>query len=199
MRAFTAAEAERRRMERDLHDGAQQRLLALTVRLGLHAREATTPTLQRFFAETQGQLRQAIDELRDLSHGIHPSVLSELGLANATRSLAGRSPIPVTLVELPTRSADLDSQAAAYYVLTETLANAHKHSAASSIRVRVSCDDAILQVVVEDNGVGGARETAGSGLAGIRQRVGALDGSFALESPVGVGTRVTVVLPARAS
>jgi len=199
MRAFTAAEAERRRMERDLHDGAQQRLLALTLRLGLRARDATTPTLQRFFAETQGELHQAIDELRDLSHGIHPSVLSELGLANATRSLAGRSPIPVTLVELPTHTADADSQAAAYYVLTETLANAQKHSAASSIRVRVSCDDASLQVVVEDNGIGGAGETAGSGLTGIRQRVEALGGSLALESPVGVGTRVTAAIPARAS
>lgn len=197
VRAFTAAEAERRRMERDLHDGAQQRLLALAIRLGLNAREATTPTLQRFFADTQGQLHQAIDELRDLSHGIHPSVLSELGLANATRSLAGRSPIPVTLVELPTRSADPDSQAAAYYILTETLANAQKHSGASAIRVRVTADNGGLQVVVEDNGVGGASETAGSGLMGIRQRVETLGGSLALESPAGVGTRVTALIPAR--
>jgi signal transduction histidine kinase len=198
-RAFTAAEAERRRMERDLHDGAQQRLLALAIRLGLNAREATTPTLQRVFAETQGQLHQAIDELRDLSHGIHPSVLSELGLANATRSLAGRSPIPVILVELPTQSGDPDSQAAAYYILTETLANAQKHSGASSIRVRVSADGAGLHVVVEDNGVGGATETAGSGIMGMRQRVETFGGSFALKSPAGVGTRVTAVIPARVS
>jgi signal transduction histidine kinase len=199
VRAFTAAESERRRMERDLHDGAQQRLLAFALRLGLRARDATTPTLQEFFVEGQTQLHQAIDELRDLSHGIHPSVLSELGLANATRSLAGRSPIPVTLVELPTHPADADSEAAAYYVLTETLANAQKYSAASSIRVRVSSDDASVQVVVEDNGVGGAGETAGSGLTGIRQRVEALGGSLAIESPAGVGTRVTAVIPARAS
>ena len=199
IRAFTAAEAERRRMERDLHDGAQQRLLALAVRLGLNAREATTPTLQRFFAETQGQLRQAIDELRDLSHGIHPSVLSELGLADAARSLAGRSPIPVTLMELPTQPADPDSQAAAYYVLTETLANAQKHSGASAIRIRVRSDDASLSVTVEDNGIGGARESVGSGLMGTRQRVESRGGSFALESPSGVGTRITAVIPARVS
>ena len=199
VRAFTAAEAERRRMEHDLHDGAQQRLLALAVRLGLRARDATTPRLQEFFVEGQVQLHQAIDELRDLSHGIHPSVLSELGLANATRSLAGRSAIPVTLVELPTRPADADSQAAAYYVLTETLANAQKHSLASSIRVRVSAEDSSLSVVVEDNGVGGAGETVGSGITGIRRRVERLGGTFALESPAGVGTRVTAVIPARVS
>jgi signal transduction histidine kinase len=199
VRAFTAAEAERRRMEHDLHDGAQQRLLALALRLGLRARDATTPTLQEFFVEGQSQLHEAIDELRDLSHGIHPSVLSELGLANATRSLAGRSPIPVTLVELPTRPAEADSQAAAYYVLTETLANAQKHSLASSIRVRVSTDDAGLTVVVEDDGVGGAGETVGSGIVGIRQRVERLGGTFALESPAGVGTRVTALIPARVS
>jgi signal transduction histidine kinase len=199
VRAFTAAEAERRRMERDLHDGAQQRLLALAIRLNLRARDATTPTLQRFFVEGQTQLHEAIDELRDLSHGIHPSVLSELGLANATRSLAGRSAIPVTLVELPTQPAHADSQAAAYYVLTETLANAQKHSGASSIRVRVSADDAGLQVVVEDNGLGGATETAGSGLMGMRQRVETLGGSFVLESPAGVGTRVSAVIPVRVS
>jgi signal transduction histidine kinase len=199
VRAFTAAESERRRMERDLHDGAQQRLLALALRFGLRARDATTPTLQEFFVEGQSQLHEAIDELRDLSHGIHPSVLSELGLANATRSLAGRSPIPVTLVELPVLPADSDSQAAAYYVLTETLANAQKHSGASSIRVRVSSDDTSLQVVVEDDGIGGAGETAGSGLTGIRQRVERLGGSFALESPVGIGTRVTAAIPTRVS
>jgi signal transduction histidine kinase len=198
-RAFSAAEAERRRMERDLHDGAQQRLLALALRLGLRARDATTPTLQEFFVEGQVQLHEAIDELRNLSHGIHPSVLTELGLANATRTLAGRSAIPVTLVELPTRPADADSQAAVYYVLTETLANAQKHSGASSIWVRVSSDKTGLHVVVEDDGVGGATEAAGSGLMGMRQRVQAFGGSLALESPAGVGTRVTAFIPARVS
>jgi signal transduction histidine kinase len=105
----------------------------------------------------------------------------------------------VILVELPTQSGDPDSQAAAYYILTETLANAQKHSGASSIRVRVSADGAGLHVVVEDNGVGGATETAGSGIMGMRQRVETFGGSFALESPAGVGTRVTAVIPARVS
>jgi signal transduction histidine kinase len=198
LRAFTAAEAERRRMERDLHDGAQQRLLALAVRLGLRAREAPTPTLKRFLAEGETQLHQAIDELRDLSHGIHPSVLTELGLADAIRTLTGRSPIPVTLLELPTQQTDPESQAAAYYALTETLANAQKHSEASAIRIRLSSEHAALRLVVEDDGVGGASESVGSGLTGIRQRLEELGGSFALESPPGVGTRVTAVIPATA-
>lgn len=196
-RAFTAAEAERRRMERDLHDGAQQRLLALAVRLGLQQREATTPALEHFLEDSEEQLNQAIDELRDLSHGIHPSVLSELGLANAVRTLAVRSTIPVKLVELPTRKVDDDAQAAAYYTVTEALANAQKHSEASTIRIRVASRLAGLHVVVEDDGVGGASESSGSGLRGIRERIDALGGMFAVESPRGIGTRVTAVIPTR--
>jgi len=197
-RAFTAAEAERRRMERDLHDGAQQRLLALAIRLGLQQDEATTPALEQFLVETEEQLNEAIDELRNLSHGIHPSVLSELGLANAVRTLAVRSTIPVKLVELPTRMVDPDTQAAAYFIVTEALANAQKHSHASTIRVRVASRLAGLHVVVEDDGVGGASLSAGSGLRGIRERVDAFGGMFAVESPRGIGTRVTAVIPTRA-
>jgi signal transduction histidine kinase len=197
LRAFTAAQAERRRMERDLHDGAQQRLLALCVRLGLQVRAATEPELRQFLVESEEQLDQAIAELRDLSHGIHPSVLSELGLANAIRTLAGRSTIPVTLVELPTRKVDADTQVAAYYALTETLANAQKHSRASSIRVSVASRFAALHLVVEDDGIGGAGKSPGGGLTGIRDRVEALGGRFALESPLGVGTRVTAVIPTK--
>jgi signal transduction histidine kinase len=196
-RAFTAAEAERRRMERDLHDGAQQRLLALAIRLGLQQDKATTPALEQFLVESEDQLNQAIDELRDLSHGIHPSVLSELGLANAVRTLALRSTIPVKLVELPTRRADADAQAAAYFTVTEALANAQKHSRASSIRVRIASRLAALHVVVEDDGIGGASESAGSGLRGSRERVEALGGMFAVQSPRGVGTRITAVIPAK--
>lgn len=196
-RAFTAAETERRRMERDLHDGAQQRLLALALRLGLQVREATSSAQEQFLVESEDQLNQAIDELRDLSHGIHPSVLSELGLSDAIRTVAGRSTIPVTLLELPTRTTDADAEAAAYYVLTETIANAQKHSRASSIRVRVGSRPADLAVVVEDDGIGGASESAGGGLRGIRERMEALGGTFTLASPVGVGTRITAVIPAR--
>lgn len=196
-RAFTAAEAERRRMERDLHDGAQQRLLALAIRLGLQHDEATTPALEQFLVESEEQLNQAIDELRDLSHGIHPSVLSELGLANAVRTLALRSTIPVKLVELPTRRADADAQAAAYFTVTEALANAQKHSRASSIRVRIASRLAAIHVVVEDDGVGGASESAGSGLRGSRDRIEVLGGMFAVQSPRGVGTRITAVIPAK--
>ncbi len=194
IRAFTAAESERRRMERDLHDGAQQRLLALAVKLGLRAHEET-PTERWFLGDVESELRTAIDELRDLSHGIHPSVLSELGLAGAIHTLAGRSAIPVTLLELPTHTADAESQAAVYYALTEALANAQKHSGASSIRVRVSSDGGWLRLVVTDDGVGGASESAGTGISGIRQRMDALSGTFALESPRGIGTQISAAVP----
>jgi signal transduction histidine kinase len=196
-RAFTATETERRRMERDLHDGAQQRLLALALRLGLQVRDARNPALEQFLVESEEQLNQAIDELRDLSHGIHPSVLSELGLANAIRTLAGRSTIPVKLLELPTSRIDADVQAAAYYLLTEAIANAQKHSRASSIRVSVGSRLAGLTVVVEDDGIGGATESAGGGLRGIRERLELLGGTFAVVSPTGVGTRITAVIPTR--
>ena len=196
-RAFAAAEAERRRMERDLHDGAQQRLLALAIRLGLQQEEANTPALERFLVESEEQLNQAIDELRDLSHGIHPSVLSELGLANAVRTLALRSTIPVKLVELPTRRVDSEAQATAYYTVTEALANAQKHSRASLIRVRIASKVAGMHVVVEDDGIGGASESAGSGLRGIRERLEVLGGRFDVESPRGVGTRIVAMIPTR--
>jgi signal transduction histidine kinase len=194
IRAFAAAESERRRMERNLHDGAQQRLLALAVKLGLRAREES-PTERLFLEDVESELRTAIDELRDLSHGIHPSVLSELGLAGAIRTLAGRSAIPVTLLELPAYRADAESQAAVYYALTEALANAQKHSGASSIRVRVSSDRGWLRLVVTDDGVGGASEPAGTGISGIRQRMDALGGTFDLESPRGIGTQITAAVP----
>ncbi len=194
IRAFAAADSERRRMERDIHDGAQQRLLALAVKLGLRAREETPPA-RRFLADIESELRAAIDELRDLSHGIHPSVLTELGLARAIRTLAGRSAIPVTLLELPTHTAAPESEAAVYYALTETLANAQKHSGASSIRVRVWTDQGWLRLVVSDDGAGGASEFAGTGILGIRQRLEALGGTCSLESPRGIGTRVTAAVP----
>jgi signal transduction histidine kinase len=160
-------------------------------------REAPSPALEQFLVESKEQLNQAIDELRDLSHGIHPSVLSELGLANAIRTLAGRSTIPVTLVELPTRRTDAEAQAAAYYLLTEAIANAQKHSRASSIRVRVGTRLARLTVVVEDDGIGGAAESPGGGLHGIRERMELLGGTFTVASPPGLGTRITAVIPTR--
>lgn len=193
-RAIAAAESERRRMERGIHDGAQQRLLALAVKLGLRAREETNPT-QRFLADIESELRAAIEELRDLSHGIHPSVLSELGLARAIRTVAGRSAIPVTLLELPTHRAAAESQAAVYYAVTETLANAQKHSGASWIRVRVWSDQEWLRLVIKDDGVGGASELRGTGISGIRQRIEELGGTLDLESPRDVGTQITAAVP----
>jgi signal transduction histidine kinase len=198
-RAFDAAESERRRMERDLHDGAQQRLLALAIRLRLGARDAASAPLRGLLADAEAELDQAIEELRDLSHGIHPSVLSELGLANAVRTLAGRSPIPVTLRELPTGRVDAHVQAAIYYVLTEALANAIKHSHASSIRLGISCHNGSLRLGMEDDGVGGASEVSGSGLAGMRERTEALGGTFRVESPRGLGTRILAVVPTGAA
>jgi signal transduction histidine kinase len=190
-RASSAAEAERRRIERDLHDGAQQRLLALAVRLRL---AADAPTSEALLA-AERELQVAIDELRELSHGIHPAVLTQLGLAGAVQTLAERSTVPVTLLELPPYRVGDDAEAAAYFVLTEAVANVHKHAHASAIVISVGYRMPWLRLSVRDDGRGGADERAGSGLAGLRARVEALDGEFAVRSSLR-GTTVTATIPA---
>jgi len=198
--AVAAADAERRRIERDLHDGAQQRLVALGVELGVARRlaerdpAASTAALEHAHDEVKATLA----ELRDLVRGIHPAVLSDRGLDAALSALAARSPVPVRVEAAP----DVDgagpaSQAAAYFVVAEALTNVAKHADARSVRVRadVTDDGARLRVVVEDDGRGGAEASPGSGLAGLRGRVAALDGVFDLDSPPGAGTRLTVEVP----
>jgi len=196
LEVLRAAQAERHRLERDLHDGAQQRLLALSLRLGLATQRPDTVD-DLLLEHAEAELQLAIDELRQLSHGIHPSVLTELGLAGAMQSVIARSTVPVTVLAMPDAPADIESEAAAYYVLTETIANTQKHARASAVTVSVRSTANEIRVVTEDDGVGAASETKGSGLTGLRERVEAMGGSFDVRSLPGQGTRVIAVIPAR--
>ena len=187
--------AELRRIERDLHDGAQARLVALAMDLGM-ARErlADDPDAQQLVAGAHEQAKQAITELRDLARGIHPVVLTDRGLPAALATLAGHSHIPGQLdVETGERPAAAE-EAAAYFVVAEALPNAHKPSGATQVAVRVLRLGPVLRVCVADDGAGGA-DREGQGLSGLRRRVEALDGVMAVASPPGGGTVLDVELP----
>ena len=193
-RIVAATDAERRRIERNLHDGAQQRLVTLSVALGLeasHADAATAGVLSR----AQGEVEQAIAELRDLARGIHPTLLREDGLQAAVVALARRAPIPVAVHgHVPGRLPDA-VELAAYFVASEALTNVAKHASASKASVLLEREAAGVRVTVADDGVGGARLTAGSGLAGLRDRLDALDATLEIESPPGRGTTIRAELP----
>ncbi|MFL5827261.1 MAG: sensor histidine kinase, partial [Thermoleophilaceae bacterium] len=182
----------------NLHDGAQQRLTALTVRLGLASERVTVhPEIgAAALLDAESELAIAIDELRDLAHGLHPTLLTQGGLANAIRGIAQRSVVPVQIVELLSIRLDVAAEATAYYVVAESLANAQKHSRASAIEIRTAITPGLLHVLIGDDGVGGAEESAGTGLQGLRDRVEAIGGSFGVESSAGGGTRVAAVIPA---
>jgi signal transduction histidine kinase len=197
-RLVEAAAGERRRIEQNLHDGAQQRLTALAVRLHLaaeQARDAPEIAVGRLEAAEE-EVSAAIEELRELAHGIHPSVLTVYGLAHALRGVAVRSAIPVRLVELPATRVDATAEVTAYFVVSEAITNARKHADATSIEVRAAASRGVLHVEVVDDGRGGATESAGSGLQGLRDRVEAIGGSFEVDSADGRGTRIVAVLPA---
>jgi signal transduction histidine kinase len=198
-RIVDASELERRRLLRNLHDGVQQRLTALVVHLRLAAEEPhPTPEASAVALErAEGELRLAIEELRELAHGLHPALLAKLGLAAAIRGVAARATVPVVLVDLPSKRVDDTAETTAYYVVAEAVANAQKHAHASSIAVRVDLRHHLLRVEVIDDGVGGARETPGSGLEGLRDRVEAVDGTIEVTSPRGEGTTVLACLPTR--
>jgi signal transduction histidine kinase len=197
---FKAAETERNRIERDLHDGAQQHLFALAVRMHLSAEraEGSDGWFSGAFSDAERDLHVAIDELRDLTHGMHPSVLTELGLADTIRTIAARSSIPATILELPSARCDERSEAIAYFVVMEGMANAMRHSRAEGISVSVNLTGDLLLVEVADDGIGGAVAQAASGLAGLRARVEGAGGTFTVSSPVGAGTRVAAVIPVAA-
>jgi signal transduction histidine kinase len=197
-RLVHAADTERRRLEHNLHDGAQQRLTALAIRLGSaadRAREADEPGAPAL-REAGEQVILAIAELREITHGIHPSALTDGGLAVAIRDVAARSNVPVTLVELPCTRLDAAAETTAYYLFAEALTNAQKHARASSIWVRATTAPGTLHLEISDDGVGGATERAGGGLTGLRDRVEALGGRFTIESPNGHGTRIAAAIPA---
>ncbi|KQS98805.1 sensor histidine kinase [Cellulomonas sp. Leaf395] len=196
--AVGAADEERRRIERDLHDGAQQRLVALGVELGTARRKASSdPDAAAALEHAHREVKETLAELRDLVRGIHPAVLTDRGLDAALSALAARSPVPVRVdvPDPPTLGrASTSAQAAAYFVVAEALTNAAKHADAHQVVVTVTANDT-LRLVIADDGRGGAVATPGSGLDGLRSRVAALDGTFDLDSPAGAGTRLTVEVP----
>jgi signal transduction histidine kinase len=195
-RIVQAAEAERRRLERELHDGAQQRLVSLLLTLRLIERSlADRVDLVERIESAGAELALALEELRELAHGLHPAVLTTHGLGPALESLASRSSVPVELsVELAARPAAA-SEAAAYSVVAESIANAQQHADATAVNVRVRTADGLLEVEIVDDGRGGADTSRGSGLEGVGDRVAALGGAFEATSLPAGGTRIAARLP----
>jgi signal transduction histidine kinase len=196
-RIVSAADQARRRIERDLHDGIQQRLVSLLLDLRT-AEAAVPPELPQLRGQLAGAadgLSGAFDELREISRGIHPAILSEGGLAPAVKALARRSSVPVELtVEVPARLPE-PVEVGAYYVVSEALANTAKHANASAVQVDVHAHNGRLHLSIRDDGVGGADPGQGSGLIGLGDRVHALDGTISVSSPPGEGTSLLVDLP----
>ena len=206
--AIAAHEAELRRIERDLHDGTQARLVSLTMRIGLAKRalEQDPATARTMLDQAQQQTEQALAELRHIVRGIHPPILTDRGLPGAVRALAADSGLEVTVDSdraLDTARAPAALEAAAYFVVAEAVTNAAKHSRARHAEVSLTHLPRGLRVSVRDDGIGGARENqpdtgatpGGSGLAGMRRRIAALDGTFSLTSPDGGPTVIEVELP----
>ena len=194
-RIVEVGDAERRRLERNLHDGAQQRLLSVALQLRLvEVRLASHPDEAELVATSRSELERSLQELREVAHGIHPAVLSDHGLAVALEAVVARSPVPVRL------SMDLDGrlpepiEAAAYYLVSEALTNTAKHAHASKITVQINCQDGQVWVEVADDGRGGADMAAGSGLRGLADRVAALDGQFVISSDAG-GSAIRAEIP----
>jgi signal transduction histidine kinase len=196
-RIVEAGDLERRRVERDLHDGAQQRLISLSLELRVARNalgDAADPAVRRSLERASEEAAAALEELRDLALGIHPLILTESGLGAAVESLADRSQVPVTVDVGPERY-PAAVEGAAYFVISEALANVAKYASATMARVCVRPVEDHLTIEVEDDGVGGADPRSGSGLSGLRDRVAALDGTLAIESPSGGGTRLFARIP----
>jgi PAS domain S-box-containing protein len=196
MRIVEASDAERRRLERNLHDGAQQRLVATSLAVRMAARRVTDdPTAREMLDGAGDELLRALEELRELARGLHPAVLADHGLRAAIEAVADRAPVPVA-VDVPLAERLPESvEAAAYFVVCEALTNVAKYAHASEARVRVERSDGQATVEVVDDGVGGADESGGSGLRGLADRVEALGGRLVVTSPVGEGTAVRAQLP----
>jgi signal transduction histidine kinase len=195
-RLVSATDAERRRIERNLHDGAQQTLLGLrlAVRLARNRTDGDPGQLDAQLAEIDAELQAALEELRTLARGVHPAVLSDEGLEAALAALTRRATVPTMLrCECPDRL-PAQVEAAAYYVAAEALANVHKHAGATSAQIAVAMDDGHATIEVSDDGRGGA-DPLGSGLRGLRDRVEALDGTLRIDSRDGAGTSVRAEIP----
>ncbi|MDP9189284.1 MAG: histidine kinase, partial [Actinomycetota bacterium] len=192
-RIVAATDAERRRIERNLHDGAQQRLVTLSLALGLAASRSEADS--NVLARAQDELEEAIVDLRELARGIHPTLLREQGLEAAVEALARRTPLPVTVEGLVGDRLPDAVELAAYFLVSEGLTNVFKHAHASQATVRLSRDADMLQVAVLDDGIGGARATTDSGLAGLRDRLDALDATLIVETDEGCGTTLRAEIP----
>jgi PAS domain S-box-containing protein len=196
-RIVAAGDEARRRIERNLHDGAQQRLIAIGLdvqtvrdRIGADPQDA-----QAGLERIRHDLEVVLEDVRELSHGLHPVLLSRAGLGPSLRELARKSPIPVTLnVSLSERPSE-STETAVYYVISEAVANAAKHARASQISVVLTTSGSEIRAIIEDDGSGGAEASAGSGLVGLIDRIEALGGRFALDSPPGHGTRISIAMP----
>jgi len=194
-RLVQAGDAERRRLERDLHDGAQSRLVALSLLLRAARKRADGDAgVAELIDQAQGELQTSLGELRELARGIHPAVLSDRGLEPALEALASRTPVPV---DLAVEAAELPEpvETAAYFVVSEALTNVAKYAQATHASVAVRQVNGNVTVEVSDDGVGGADAAHGSGLRGLADRVAALDGTLALDSPAGHGTRLHAEIP----
>ena len=194
-RIVEAGDAERRRLERDLHDGAQSRLVALKLLLSSARRRAAGHELEPVLTEAIDQLDTSLSELRELARGIHPAVLTDHGLEPALQALAERAPVPVTVQADDQERLPGAVESAAYFVVSEALANVAKYAQATQASVTVRQVNGHVTVDVTDDGIGGADAQAGSGLRGLGDRVAALDGTLSLESPAGGGTRLHAEIP----
>jgi signal transduction histidine kinase len=196
-RLMEVGDAERQRLERNLHDGAQQRLVSVALGLGMLAGKlGSDPVAAReLLAAAQTDLARGLDELRELARGIHPVVLTERGLGPALDALVARAPVPVEVTTVPDERLAASVEAAAYYVVAESITNVAKYAQASSATVSVGRSNGAATVTVSDNGVGGADPASGSGLRGLAARVEALNGRLDVESPPGGGTRITAEIP----
>jgi signal transduction histidine kinase len=196
-RIVAAADETRRRIERDLHDGTQQRLISLG--LGLRAAQAAVPPqlgeLERDLSRVAEGLASVFEELREISRGIHPAILSEGGLEPALRALARRSAVPVELHVHPKRQLPEHVEVAAYYVMSEALTNAAKHAHASVVHVELAVRDTTVRLAIRDDGIGGADPGHGSGLVGLSDRIAALGGTLQVTSPAGDGTTLLIEIP----
>jgi signal transduction histidine kinase len=199
LRIVAAQDEERRRIERDIHDGVQQRLVSLSLALRMATTGPTSTAASSALDSAAAEARAALAELRRLARGIHPAIVSEGGLVAALESLAERSAVPTEVVGVPLERLPPPVEVTVYYLVAEALANAAKHARATVVEIKVDRLDGRVRVVVADNGVGGAKPNTGSGLTGLADRVAALDGAFEVDSPPGQGTRLRAEIPCASS
>jgi signal transduction histidine kinase len=196
-RVVAAADEARRHIERDLHDGAQQRLLSLA--LNLLQAQAEVPVghsnLKDLLSQSVRDVKGILDDLREISQGLHPAIIAQRGLARALETLARRSPVPAKLIVHDHQRLPERVEVAVYYLVSEALTNAAKHAHASLVNVDLRVEDGMVRLSIEDDGIGGADPRAGSGLIGLRDRVGALGGTSQIISPTGQGTSLHVGIP----